>query len=107
MPADALQANDISRSDFMRRKVLFWWARYINTTQRAEIVPPALPTGVLRVPAFGRSGFLHHYVVVCVYFFGVPAINIHYTVCPRSRCVRKISAAAATTPHGCLLCPIS
>ena len=58
MPADALQANDISRSDFMRRKVLFWWARYINTTQ--------MPAAALHATDFRRCGVVRRHVVFCL-----------------------------------------
>ena len=79
MPADALQAIDISRSDFMRRKVLLAGTLYQYYTKGGYRSTCPAP-GALHVPAFDRSGFLHqHVVVLCsIYFFGVPAVI--YTV---------------------------
>ena len=47
--------------------MLFWYASFT--------FPPALPTGALLMPDFGRSGLLHLYVLVfCCCFFGMQAI---------------------------------
>ena len=68
MPADALQAIDISRSDFMRRKVLLAGTLYQYYTKGGYRSTCPAP-GALRVPAFGRSGFLHQHVVVSCYIY--------------------------------------
>ena len=60
-----LHAPASRRCGFMSRNVVLVW-------NASFILPPALPTGALQVPAFGRSAYCTYMLLFVL--FGLPAV---------------------------------